>query len=131
MATRCGAEPLTLAEHETTTGAWVQIRYSQECGTSWVRMWGAGVKDRVEMRVGARPGSLHSAQVTTRKQAETYVHTLMSVVSPGTPVQACFSPAAGGERECFEAHPLSAAGSDDRGRSASTSSPATRRSKGQ
>ncbi|WP_405560990.1 XRE family transcriptional regulator [Streptomyces canus] len=103
IATRCAAEPLTLAEHETATGAWIQIRYSQECGTSWARMWGAVVKDRVEMRVGGRHGSLHSAQVTTRKEADTYVHTLMSVVSPGTPVQACFSPAAGGEGECFKA----------------------------
>lgn len=102
IATRCAAEPLTLAEHETATGAWIQIRYSQECGTSWARMWGAVVKDRVEMRVGGRHGSLHSAQVTTRKEADTYVHTLMSVVSPGTPVQACFSPAAGGEGECFK-----------------------------
>jgi transcriptional regulator with XRE-family HTH domain len=101
IATRCAAEPLTLAEHETATGAFIQIRYSQECGTSWVRMWGAVVKDRVEMRVGGRPASLHSAQVTTRKEADTYVHTLMSVVSPGTPVQACFSPAGGGEKECF------------------------------
>ncbi|MEV7733099.1 DUF2690 domain-containing protein [Streptomyces sp. NPDC088921] len=101
IATRCAAEPLTLAEHETATGAFIQIRYSQECGTSWARMWGAVVRDRVEMRVGGRHGSLHSAQVTTRKEADTYVHTLMSVVSPGTPVQACFSPAAGGEKECF------------------------------
>ncbi|MFL5993751.1 MAG: helix-turn-helix domain-containing protein [Streptomyces sp.] len=101
IATRCAAEPLTLAEHETATGAFIQIRYSQECGTVWARMWGAVVKDRVEMRAGGRHGSLHSAQVTTRKQADTYVHTLMSVASLGTPVQACFSPAAGGERECF------------------------------
>jgi hypothetical protein len=102
IATRCAAEPLTLAEHETATGAFIQIRYSQECGTSWARMWGAVVKDRVEMRVGGRHGSLHSARVTTRNEADTYVHTLMSVVSPGTPVQACFSPAAGGEEECFK-----------------------------
>jgi len=103
ISMRCGAEPLTLAEHETASGAWVQIRYSQECGASWARMWGAVVKDRVELRVGGRHGSRHSARVTTREEAETYVHTLMSVLGPGTPVQACFSPAAGGEKECFEA----------------------------
>jgi hypothetical protein len=28
----------------------------------------------------------------------------MSVVGRGTPVRACFSGAAGGEKECFEAH---------------------------
>ncbi|WP_413757409.1 helix-turn-helix domain-containing protein [Streptomyces sp. MMBL 11-3] len=53
---KCGAEPLTLAEHETATGAWVQIRYSQECGTSWVRMWGAAVGDRVDTVAGGRGG---------------------------------------------------------------------------
>lgn len=104
ISMRCGAEPLTLAEHETASGAWVQIRYSRECGTSWARMWGAVIKDRVELRVGGRHGSRHSALVTSRHEAETYVHTLMSVVGPGTPVQACFSPAAGGEKECFKAH---------------------------
>ncbi|WP_020123659.1 XRE family transcriptional regulator [Streptomyces canus] len=103
IAMRCGAQPLTLAEHETATGAWIQIRYSQECGTSWARMWGAVMKDRVEMRVGDRHAFLHSAQVTTRHEADTYVHTLMSVVSPGTPLQACFSPAVGGVKECFKA----------------------------
>ncbi|WP_329271099.1 helix-turn-helix domain-containing protein [Streptomyces pseudovenezuelae] len=103
IAMRCGAAPLTLAEHETTTGAWIQIRYSQECGASWARMWGAALRDRVEFRAGGRHGFLHSAQVTNRNEADTYVHTLMSVVSPGTPVQACFTPAAGGVPECFEA----------------------------
>ncbi|MFI0538473.1 helix-turn-helix domain-containing protein [Streptomyces sp. WSLK1-3] len=103
ISMRCGAEPLTVAEHETASGAWVQIRYSPECGAGWARMWGAAVKDRVELRVGGRHGSRHSARVTTRHEAETYVHTLMSVAGPGTPVQACFSPATGGEKECFEA----------------------------
>ncbi|MFG2455728.1 DUF2690 domain-containing protein [Streptomyces sp. NPDC048523] len=104
IATRCGAEPLTLAEHETATGAWIQIRYSEECGTSWARMWGAVVGDRVEIRAGGRHSSLHDAQVTTRKEADTYVHTLMSVVGPGTSVQACFSPATGSGNECFKAY---------------------------
>lgn len=112
IAMRCGPQPLTLAEHETSTGAWVQIRYSQECGTSWARMWGAAVKDRVEIRVGG--GVLHSAEVTTPKEADTYVHTLMSVIGADTSVQACFLPAARGEKECFEAHAEGAAVSDDR-----------------
>ncbi|MFJ4199583.1 helix-turn-helix domain-containing protein [Streptomyces sviceus] len=111
IAMRCGADPLTLAEHETATGAWFQIRYSQECGTSWARMWGAVVKDRVEMRVAGGHGSLHSAQVTNRNEADTYVHTLMSVVSPGTTVQACFSPATGGDKECVKARSTDVAAS--------------------
>jgi transcriptional regulator with XRE-family HTH domain len=104
ITTRCGAEPLTLAEHETATGAWIQIRYSQECGTSWARMWGAAVGDRVEITTGGRHGSHHSARVTTPKEADTYVHTLMSVISSGTSLQACFRTAAGGGKECFRAH---------------------------
>ncbi|WP_327727174.1 DUF2690 domain-containing protein [Streptomyces sp. NBC_00487] len=102
ITTRCGADPETLAEHETATGAWIQIRYSQECGTSWVRMWGAAVDDRVEIRAG-RNGFLDGARVSNRSEADTYVHTLMSVISPGTPVQSCFTPAAGGAKECFRA----------------------------
>ncbi|MFF4035115.1 helix-turn-helix domain-containing protein [Streptomyces sviceus] len=111
IAMRCGAQPLTLAEHETATGAWIQIRYSQECGTMWARMWGAVMKDRVEIRVGGRHASLHTAQVTTRKEADTYVHTLMSVVGPGTSVHVCFSPATGGDKECVKARSTDAAGS--------------------
>ncbi|MFF1301580.1 helix-turn-helix domain-containing protein [Streptomyces sp. NPDC058307] len=104
IAARCGAEPLTLAEYETATGAWIQIRYSEECGTSWARMWGAVVGDRVEIRTGGRHGSRHDARVATPKEADTYVHTLMSVVGPGTSVQACFSPATDGGNECFKAY---------------------------
>lgn len=103
IAMRCGAEPLTLAEHETAAGAWIQIRYSEECGASWARMWGAVVGDRVETRTGGRHGSFHDARVATPKEADTYVHTLMSVVGPGTSVQACFTPATGGGHECFKA----------------------------
>ncbi|MFF2998011.1 helix-turn-helix domain-containing protein [Streptomyces sp. NPDC057950] len=103
ISMRCAATPLTLAEHETTTGAWIQIRYSQECGTSWVRMWGAAVDDRVEIRVGGRDDSLRAARVTSRNEADTYVHTTMSVISLGMSVRSCFTPAAGGRKECFEA----------------------------
>jgi transcriptional regulator with XRE-family HTH domain len=98
----CAADPSTLAEQETATGAWIQIRYSRECGTAWVRMWAAAVNDRVELRTDGRDDSLHDARVRTRTEADTYVHTLMSAVAPGTPVQACFLPAAGGRKECLD-----------------------------
>ncbi|MFE5403194.1 DUF2690 domain-containing protein [Streptomyces sp. NPDC056580] len=103
LTTRCGAEPQTLAEHETATGAWIQIRYSPACGTSWARMWGAAMDDRVEVRAGGTNGPGHSARVTNRTEADTYVHTLMSVVEPRTSLQACFTPAKGGVKECFGA----------------------------
>ncbi|MFE5139951.1 DUF2690 domain-containing protein [Streptomyces fagopyri] len=102
IAMRCAADPLTLAEHETATGAWIQVRYSLECGTSWARMWGADVDDRVEIRASGRDDSVRAAQVTSRGEADTYVRTSMSVVSPGMSVKACFSSAAGGGKECFE-----------------------------
>ncbi|WP_430379756.1 helix-turn-helix domain-containing protein [Streptomyces sp. B1-3] len=103
LTTRCGADPLTLAEHETATGAWIQIRYSRPCGTSWARMWGAAVGDRVEITTDGSHASHHTARVTTPSQADTYVHTLMSPISPGTTVRACFSPASGDEKECVTA----------------------------
>ncbi|MFD0305999.1 helix-turn-helix domain-containing protein [Streptomyces sp. NPDC127119] len=105
IAMKCGAQPTTLAEHETATGAWIQIRYSEECGASWARMWGAAVNDRIELRTGGRDGSRHGARVTSRNEADTYVHTLMSVAGPGTAMQVCFSPATGGAKECFRARP--------------------------
>ncbi|MEU3506373.1 DUF2690 domain-containing protein [Streptomyces longwoodensis] len=103
LTTRCGAGPQTLAEHETATGAWIQIRYNPVCGASWARMWGAALGDRVEFRVGGTHGQLHGARVTNRTEADTYVHTLMSAVDLRTSLQACFVPAAGGPTECFGA----------------------------
>ncbi|MEV7325147.1 DUF2690 domain-containing protein [Streptomyces sp. NPDC093970] len=99
----CAAGPLTVAEHETATGAWFQVRYSQECGATWVRMWGAALGDRVEIRAAGPDGALRYARVTSRDEADTYVHTRMSVVSPGTSVRACFIPAAGDRTECVNA----------------------------
>lgn len=103
LTTGCAAEPDTLAEHRTATGATVQLRYSAACGTSWARMWGARIGDRVEVTAGAAGGPGHAAQVGDRAEADTYVHTVMSVTHPGTVVRACFLPAAGGARECFRA----------------------------
>ena len=104
--TGAGAEPpvATLAEHETATGAWIRIRYSRPCRAGWARMWGAAVGDRVDITTRGRHGSHHSTQVTTPRRADTYVHTLMSTISPGTTVRACPSPAAGGGRECVTTH---------------------------
>lgn len=93
--TKCGAAPETLTEHLTSTGASVQLRYSRVCGTSWARMWGTRIGDGVELR-----GRV--ARVNNRAEADTYVHTPMTATRPGTVVQACFLPATGGGRECFE-----------------------------
>jgi hypothetical protein len=58
-------------------------------------MWGTRIGDRVELR-----GRV--ARVNDRAEADTYVHTPMTATRPGTVVQACFLPATGGGRECFE-----------------------------
>lgn len=97
MAQRCAAWPATLAERRTATGAWLQLRYSKECGTGWARMWGTRIGDAIEMTPGAR-----HAEATTRADTDAYVYTLMTVTRPGTAVRACFTPAAGGGRECVE-----------------------------
>lgn len=101
----CAAAPDTLASHRTATGAWMELRYSAECGTSWARMWGTRIGDRVEMTVGGRDvrgGWVRSAEVEDDVDAAAYVYTPMAVTRPGTLVEACFRPAAGGKRECFE-----------------------------
>ncbi|MGW6927434.1 helix-turn-helix domain-containing protein [Streptomyces sp. NPDC054950] len=102
MDMRCAAAPETLAEHVTATGASVQLRYSRECGTSWTRMWGARIGDRIES--GAVGGfRTYRAEVKDRAEADTYVHTAMTATRPGTLVRTCFLPTADGGTECFEA----------------------------
>jgi hypothetical protein len=128
LATGCAAAPGTLAEHRTATGATVQLRDSAVCGTSWARMWGARIGDRVEVTTAGADARTHVARVTDRTEADTYVHTLMSVTQPGTLVRACFLPAAPhGARECFRAaadhDPASPAASAPASADASVSAP--------
>ncbi|KQX70734.1 XRE family transcriptional regulator [Streptomyces sp. Root1310] len=102
MDMRCATAPETLAERVTATGASVQLRYSRECGTSWTRMWGARIGDRIESEAvgGVRT---YRAEVEDRAEADTYVHTAMTATRPGTLVRTCYTPTADGGRECFEA----------------------------
>jgi hypothetical protein len=107
LAMNCAADPVTLAMHETATGAWLQLRQSRECGASWLRMWGARIGDRIELTVSGRPATAHSAKVITPTEANTYIYTLMAATQPGTVVRFCFEPAAktgaaAGKRECFD-----------------------------
>ncbi|MFJ9374280.1 helix-turn-helix domain-containing protein [Streptomyces sp. NPDC101455] len=102
MAMRCAAQPDTVARHRTATGAWMELRHSRECGTTWARTWGGKIGDRIEMSVPGRAGAVHGAEVGNAVDAESYVYTLMAVTGPGTVVRACFQPATGGKRECFD-----------------------------
>ena len=97
MTLRCAAGPATLAERRTASGAWMELRYSKVCGTSWARMWGTRIGDGIEMT----PGGRH-AEARTRADTDAYVYTFMTVTRTGTVVRACFTPARGGGRECVE-----------------------------
>ncbi|WP_369272703.1 DUF2690 domain-containing protein [Streptomyces sp. R11] len=108
MHMKCAAAPVTLARHRTATGAWLELRYSEECGTSWARMWGTHVGDRLEMSATDRgcadvgDGDVRSAEAESGIDTDAYVHTPMTAARPGTAVRACFWPAAGGGKECFD-----------------------------
>ncbi|WP_405991650.1 helix-turn-helix domain-containing protein [Streptomyces sp. NBC_00986] len=102
IAMRCAAQPDTVAQHRTATGAWMELRHSRECGTTWARTWGGHTGDRIELSVPGRAGAAHGAEVGNAVDAESYVYTLMAVTAPGTVVRACFRPAGGGKQECFD-----------------------------
>ncbi|MBK3566573.1 DUF2690 domain-containing protein, partial [Streptomyces sp. MBT62] len=99
-----GLRPDTITQRETATGAWVELRHSRICGTTWARMWGGRIGDRIEFVVPGRAGSAHAAEVGNAVEADTYVYTMMAVTAPGTAVRACFLPAGTdtGKRECFD-----------------------------
>lgn len=98
----CGSQPDTLATYRTATGAWLQLRRSRECGTSWARMWGGRIGDRIEMDVSGQASTVRGAEVRNSKEADTYVYTVMAATRPGTVVRACFQPVGGERKECFE-----------------------------
>ncbi|MEV6514084.1 helix-turn-helix domain-containing protein [Streptomyces sp. NPDC051642] len=104
IAMRCAAQPDTVARHRTATGAWMELRHSKVCGTTWARTWGGRIGDRIEMSVPGRVGAVHGAEVGNAVDAVSYVYTLMAATVPGTVVRACFQPAGGGKQECFDGH---------------------------
>lgn len=68
MDMRCATAPETLAEHVTATGASVQLRYSRESGTSWTRMWGTRIGDRIESEaVGASAPTAPRSRTAPRR----------------------------------------------------------------
>ncbi|MFI8849139.1 helix-turn-helix domain-containing protein [Streptomyces sp. NPDC053499] len=97
----CGIGADTLTTYRASTGAHVELRYSEKCGAGWVRMWGTRVGDRVEVTAG---GPTRGVRVEDRADADSYVHTGMTAARPGRMVRACFkSASAGGAPECVEA----------------------------
>ncbi|MGW1751653.1 helix-turn-helix domain-containing protein [Streptomyces sp. NPDC002092] len=98
MAMFCAARPDTLATRHTATGAWLEVRSSKECGTSWARMWGTRIGDRLEVTAGGR---VRGAEVENTVDADSFVYTPMTVTRPGTVLRTCFRPATGRGEECF------------------------------
>lgn len=97
----CGIGPDTLTTYRTATGAHVELRYSEKCGATWARVWGARIGDLVEVTAA---GPTRDVRIKDTADAETYVYTQMTAAHPGGTVRACFRPrSADGERECVEA----------------------------
>ncbi|MEU9786257.1 DUF2690 domain-containing protein [Streptomyces phaeochromogenes] len=107
MDMKCGVGPQTLASYRTASGAMLELRHSRTCGTSWARMWGTRIGDRLEVTADGRP---RSAEVENEADAAAYVYTPMTTTRSGQVVRACFRPASDGssvdssdgKEECFE-----------------------------
>ena len=99
MDMKCGVGPQTLASYRTASGAMLELRHSETCGTSWARMWGTRIGDRLEVTADGRP---RSAEVENEADAAAYVYTPMTTTRSGTAVRACYRPAPDGKSECFE-----------------------------
>ncbi|GGX66072.1 hypothetical protein GCM10010358_20560 [Streptomyces minutiscleroticus] len=101
MATKRGARPDTLTRRRMATGAWMEVRYSRWCGTSWARTWGRA-DDRIEMSADGAGHPVRRAEIKDDVDADSFGCTPMTVTLPGTVVRACFRPAAATGEECFE-----------------------------
>ncbi|MDT3724390.1 DUF2690 domain-containing protein [Streptomyces sp. DSM 41972] len=95
----CTVVPETVSTYRTATGALVEVRYSEACGTVWARMWGARVGDRVDVTTG---GPVRDVGIMDSADAEAYVYTEMTRARPGSVVRSCFRPAGAGAHECFD-----------------------------
>jgi hypothetical protein len=102
MAMHCAARPDTVARQRMTTGAWLELRYSRECGTSWARTWGTRIGDRIELTVRDRGREVRAAEIEDAADADSFVYTPMAVTRPGTVVHACLRPETGGREECLD-----------------------------
>lgn len=113
MDMKCGVGPQTLASYRTASGAMLELRHSRTCGTSWARMWGTRVGDRLEVTADGRARSA-GVEIKDEADAAAYVYTPMTTTRSGTVVRACFRPAPDGQpdresggrsdgrEECFE-----------------------------
>ncbi|MCX4910859.1 XRE family transcriptional regulator [Streptomyces sp. NBC_00878] len=103
MDMKCGVGPQTLASHRTASGAMLELRYSEACGTSWARMWETRIGDRLTVTADGSPRPAE-IRVEVEDSADTaaYVYTPMTATRSGTVVRACFRPAPDGREECFE-----------------------------
>ncbi|UGY93225.1 helix-turn-helix domain-containing protein [Streptomyces gobiensis] len=101
----CGAahaDPVTVAEYRSASGARLEIRYSTVCSAGWGRIWNADIGDRVLVTSSAdKNGASQVARVDDEYDADGYVYTRMTWASDRSELRACLLPKDGGERECF------------------------------
>lgn len=96
----CAARPRTLASYQAASGARLELRFSEECGAGWARMWRTRVGDRLD--VTTPTGRTASARVADEIDAAAYVHTAILPAAPETVLRACFHSAASDTEECFD-----------------------------
>lgn len=82
-----------------STGAHFEIRYSEQCGAAWARMWRSHTGDAVEVSVpNSSPQRVRAAD---KNDDEGYLFTPMIRAGDLTGLRVCFEPAGTGRKECF------------------------------
>ncbi|MFE7980496.1 DUF2690 domain-containing protein [Streptomyces shenzhenensis] len=95
----CSITPDTLTTYRTTTGAHIELRYSNKCSAAWARIWGTQIGDQADITAD---GPTHKANTIDSVDADTYIYTDMTATRPGSTIRSCFHPATTSKkRECF------------------------------
>ncbi|MFJ8605487.1 DUF2690 domain-containing protein [Streptomyces shenzhenensis] len=95
----CSITPHTLTTYRTTTGAHIELRYSNKCSATWARIWGTQIGDQADITAD---GPTHETRTTDSVDADTYIYTQMTAARPGSTIRTCFHPATTSKkRECF------------------------------
>ncbi|MGW4735163.1 DUF2690 domain-containing protein [Streptomyces shenzhenensis] len=95
----CSITPDTLTTYRTTTGAHIELRYSNKCNATWARIWGTHIGDQTDITAD---GPTHKAHTTDSVDTQTYIYTNMTAAHPGSTIRTCFQPATtDSKQECF------------------------------
>ncbi|MEU6611489.1 DUF2690 domain-containing protein [Streptomyces shenzhenensis] len=95
----CSITPDTLTTYRTTTGAHIELRYSNKCSAAWARIWGTQIGDQADITAD---GPTHKAHTTDSVDTQTYIYTQMTAAHPDSTIRTCFQPATtDSKQECF------------------------------